>query len=144
MLLIALGSILCSLLADELFAWLPWLTSMVVRLAARIDADHPDEIDDIHAEHMDGIDALPGRLVKLIAAGGLLFKVAIARRIYDAALAIWCGVWIRIGLARTAIARQQSPPTPASAVTATIRAEKSLVGPRPLRVPIVPSPANPD
>jgi hypothetical protein len=119
MLYIALSSILWSLLANELFASQPWLTRMIVRLAARIDADHPDEINDIYVEHMAGIDALPGHLAKLIAASGLLFKVVIARRVHDGAVAIWCRMRVRVELMRSAHARRRTASTnlpPASAV----------------------------
>jgi hypothetical protein len=131
MLYIAVTSILWSLLASELFALQPWLMRMMVRLAARIDADHPDEIDDIYVEHMDGIDALPGHFAKLIAASGLLFRVAVARRVRDGALAAWCGTQLRVGLMRAAIARhlRPSPANPAPA-SSTEAAQTSLLGNR--------------
>jgi hypothetical protein len=111
MLYIALTSILWSLLANELFASQPWLTRMLVRLTARIDADHPDEINDIYAEHMAGINALPGHLTRLVAASGLLFKVAIARRVHQGAVAMRCRMRVRVGLMRAALARRRTAPT---------------------------------
>src|SRR5215470_52056 len=79
--------------------------------SVRIAADHLDEIDDIYAEHMTGIDALPGHLTRLMAASGLLFKVAIARRVREHAVAMWCRMRVRIGLMRAALAHRRTAST---------------------------------
>jgi hypothetical protein len=113
-------------LGIEMLALQPWLVRAIVRIAARVDAHDRNEAEDIYAEHMAGINALPGRIWRLVTACGLLFKVAIARRVHDGGLAAWCAVHMRIGLVRTAIARWRaahSASTPAPGPKTTLELE---------------------
>jgi len=100
------------LLANELFAVQLWLTRKIVWLAARIDADCPDEVRDTYAENMAEINASPGHLWGLLTAFGLLFKVAVARRVRDGALVAWCVIKARSGLVRVARAQRRATPRP--------------------------------
>jgi len=125
--IIAIHAVGLGLLA---FALQPWLTHAIVRLAARIDADHPNEADDLYAEYMAGIDAPPVSIWGFLTTCGLLFKVAIARRLRDSSLAVRCAIHLRVGLVRDAVARRRATPraltsVPAPAITADPAEEAS-------------------
>jgi hypothetical protein len=102
-LMLALQAIVFGLLVNELFIWQPWCIQRIARLAARLDADSPEEAEEIYAEYIDGISRLPGHLAGLAAALGLLFKVTLARRVRNGAIATFCAINVRIDLLRTAI-----------------------------------------
>lgn len=103
-------------LGNEVFAWLPWLTCKTVRLAARIDADCPEEIDDLYADMMVGVTARPGPLAALCTAAGLLIKVAVARRVRNAIVAGYSAVLVRVHLGRVALAGHGALPSGAPPV----------------------------
>jgi len=105
---LALYSIMLSVLAHEMVSLQPWLARKIMRIAAWIDADQPDEVEDIYAEYIAGSRTLPGSFSALVMACGLLFKVAIARRGHNGALAVWCTLRVRAGLVRAAIARRRA------------------------------------
>ena len=66
------ASVLLGLVTNELFAWTPSLARRILRWASTWQADSSEEVELIYAETCEYLDAMPGRLTRVMWAVGRL------------------------------------------------------------------------